>query len=188
MPSRMGQKYPRDEEGFKMFLVEHLRRRPRMEVRDVYKLLYQGVFGVAHIMGEEAWERLREEAERVAPMDSVDEPLVEPVSVDGRLVRVNLRPYIRQGGDLRALYRAMLESSKHEGDPAEFVSLWGMFKEAAAELELDFDDETIRLYDRSLKEKGPEPRHHSAAYREAYYPAYRVVMRRIFEQYAEFSS
>jgi len=177
-----------DEESFRAFLIEHLRRRPRMEVRDVYKLLYQGVFGVAHIMGEKAWERLKEEAERVAQMDYLDEPLVEPVSVDGGVVRVNLRPYIRQGGDLGALYRAMLESSVHEGDPAEFASLWGVFKEAAAELKLDFDDETIRLYDRSLEEKGPEPRHHSAAYREAYYPAYRVVMRRMFEEYTGFSS
>jgi hypothetical protein len=177
-----------DEESFRAFLFEHLRRRPRMEVRDVYKLLYQGVFGVAHLMGEEAWERLREEAERVAQMDHLDEPLVEAVSVDGGLVRVNLRPYIRQGGDLRALYRAMLESSEHEGDPTEFASLWGLFKEAAAELKLDTDDETIRLYDRSLEEKGPEPRHHSAAYREAYYPAYRVVMRRMFEEYTGFSS
>lgn len=177
-----------DEEGFRAFLVEHLRRRPRMEARDVYKLLYQGVFGVAHIMGEKAWERLREEAERVDLTDHLDEPLVEPVSVDGRIVRVNLRPYIRQGGDLRALYRAMLESSEHEGDPTEFVSLWGMFKEAAAEQDLDFDDETIRLYDRSLEEAGPEPRHHSAIYREAYYPAYRVVTRRIFEEYTGFTS
>ena len=120
-----------DEESFRAFLFEHLRRRPRMEVRDVYKLLYQGVFGVAHIMGEKAWERLIEEAERVAQMDHLDEPLVESVSVDGRLVRVNLRPYVRQGGDLRALYKAMLESSEHEGDPTEFASFWRMFKEAA---------------------------------------------------------
>ena len=177
-----------DEESFRAFLIEHLRRRPRMEVRDVYKLLYQGAFGVAHIMGEKAWERLMEEAERVDLLDHLEEPLVELVSVDGRFVRVNLRPYIRQGGDLRTLYRAMLESSEHEGDPTEFVSLWGMFMEAAAEQDLDFDDETIRLYDRSLEEAGPEPRHHSAIYREAYYPAYRVVMRRMFEEYTGFSS
>jgi len=177
-----------DEESFRAFLIEHLRRRPRMEARDVYKLLYQGMFGVSHIMGEKAWERLREEAERVNLTDHLEEPLVEPVSVDGRIVRVNLRPYIRQGGDLRTLYRAMLESSEYMGDPKEFVSLWGMFKEAAAEQDLDFDDETIRLYDRSLEEAGPEPRHHSAAYREAYYPAYRVVMRRIFEEYTGFPS
>jgi hypothetical protein len=139
-------------------------------------------------MGEKAWERLREEAERVAQMDHLDEPLVEPVSVDGRLVRVNLRPYVRQGGDLRALYRAMLESSEHEGDPTEFASFWGMFKETAVDKDLGFDDETIHRIDESLEEKGPEPRHHTAAYREAYYPAYRVVMRRIFEECTGFSS
>ena len=170
-----------DRERFKEFLLKHLETRPRMRVRDVYKLLYQGVFGVGHIMGEDAIGRLLEEAGRIDLQDHPWEPVIEPASVDGETVRVNLRPYLRRGGSLEGLYEAMKESSEVKGDPEEFMSLWGLFKEFAEE-HTGLDVETIQMYDEELREKGPEPRHHSAEYREAYYPAYRVVRRRFFEE------
>ena len=63
-----------------------------------------------------------------------------------------------------------------------YWSLWGLFKELAEE-HTGLDLETIQMYDEELREKGPEPRHHSAEYREAYYPAYRVVRRRLYEEH-----
>lgn len=153
-----------------------------MRVQDAYKLLFQGVFGVGHIMGEEAYQRLVEEAGRVDLLDHLWEPLLEPASVDGETVRVNLRPYLRQGGSLEGLYEAMRESSAVRGDPAEFMSLWRLFKEVAEEEQLGLDRETINRYDEELEARGPEPRHHSPEYREAYYPAYRIVRRSLFER------
>jgi len=170
-----------DREMFREFLLKHLETRPRMRVRDMYKLLYQGVFGVGHIMGEDAYGRLLEEAGRIGLQDHMWEPLIEPVSVDGETVRVNLRPYLRRGGSLECLYEAMKESSAIKGDLEEFTSLWVLFKEFTEEY-AGLDMETIQRYDEELREKGPEPRHHSAEYREAYYPAYRVVRRRLFEE------
>ena len=172
-----------DKERFREFLLKHLETRPRMRVRDVYKLLYQGVFGVGHIMEKDAYGRLLEEAGRIDLQDHPWEPLVEPTSVDGEMMRVNLRPYLRQGGSLEGLYEAMEESSAAGGDPAEFMSLWGLFKEIAEEEHLGLDRDTIRRYDEELKAEDPVPRHHSAEYREAYYPAYRVVRRRVLEEH-----
>jgi hypothetical protein len=172
-----------DRERFREFLLKHLDTRSRMCVRDMYKLLYQGVFGVGHIMGEDAYGRLLEEAGRINLQDHPWEPLIEPASMDGETVRVNLRPYLRRGGSLEGLYEAMKESSEVKGDPKEFMSLWGLLKELAEEEQLELDRDTIRRYDEELKSGGPVPRHHSAEYREAYYPAYRVVMRRVFEEH-----
>jgi hypothetical protein len=169
-------------ERFREFLFKHLETRPRMRVQDVYKLLFQGVFGVGHLMGEDAYGRLLEEAGKIALQDHPWEPMLEPASVDGETVRVNLRPYLRRGGSLEGLYEAMKESTSVKGDPMEFMSLWRLFKELTEEEQLELDRETIRMYDEELKATGPEPRHHSAEYREAYYPAYRVVRRRIFEE------
>ncbi len=171
-----------DRERFREFLHRHLEARSRMRVQDVYKLLYQGVFGVGHIMGVDAHRRLLEEAGRVDPRGHLCEPLLEPTSMDGETVRVNLRPFLRRGGSLEGLYEAMSESSKVKGDPLEFMSLWEAFRELAEEGQLGLDLETVRRYDEGLKEAGPVPRHHSAEYREAYRPAYRVVKRRIFEE------
>ena len=171
-----------DKERFREFLLKHLETRPVMRVRDVYKLLFQGVFGVGHIMGIDAYERLLEEAGRIGLQDHPWEPLVESASVDGEMVRVNLRPFLRRGGSLEGLYEAMEKSSEAGGDPEEFMTLWALFKELAEEERLGLDRETISRYDEELKSGDPVPRHHSAEYREAYYPAYRVVRRSVFEE------
>ena len=159
-------------------LIEyHHNLRPLMRARDYYKLLYQGVFSVGHIMGEDALPKLLEEAERVRNLQPQDEPIVESISPDGGMVRVNLRPFIRGGGSLEALHKAMVESSKVGGDPIQFLRLWRRFKEVAARLNLILDEDEICEIDDLLGERGPVTMHHTAQYREAYYPSYRVVRR-----------
>lgn len=177
-----------EKERFKAFLLSHIERRPEIETRDVYKLLYQAVFGVGHIMGANASDRLREEASSINLRDHPEEPVVEPVSKDGAMIRVNLRPYLRGGGSLEGLYEAMKESSVYKGAPEEFGEYWKWFKELVSEKGLSFDQGTIVEYDEDLKTNGPKPRHHTERYREAYYPAYRVVRRDAYEKHSLVSS
>jgi hypothetical protein len=164
------------EEEFTGFVSEHHMRRSLMRAADWYKLLYQGVFGVGHIMGESSYGKLVEETERVRDLKPQDEPLVERVSPDGAVVRVNLRPYARGGGSLEMLHEAMLASSSVKGDPKEFIRLWRRFKRVAGELHLGVDEREICELDDLLADRGPVPMHHTQEYREAYYPAYRVVI------------
>ncbi len=173
------------QDEFNQFIREYLERRPTSKVRDIYKLLYQGVFGVGHIMGQNAYPRLVEEANRIHKDDYPDEPMVEPASVDGEMIRVNLRPFMRMNGDLDKLYTTMVESSKTEGSPEVFLTLWGWFKELVETDGYKFDRQTIQSYDSELAAEGPRPKHHTEPYREAYYPAYRVVSRALFRETAE---
>ena len=168
-----------DREAVEEVIRRHLGRRPVMEATDVYKLLFQGVFGVGHIMGEEAWDRLREEAGRIDLGDHPGEPLIEEVSADGFMVRVNLRPYLRRGLPLDKLYQAMKASGGHRGRREEFIRVWGIFKEMTYREALSFSD--FKGFDAAIEREGPRPRHHSQPYREAYYPAYRVVRREALE-------
>ncbi|MBD3207397.1 hypothetical protein GF319_13785 [Candidatus Bathyarchaeota archaeon] len=166
---------------FQEFLLSHIKRRPLMEVRDVYKLLYQGVFGVGHIMSENAKVRLEEEAHRINLEDHLWEPLFEVANPEGSIVRVNLRPYMRSEGDLDCLYDIMIESSKIEGEQDKFIELWRKFKKLNIEENLGFNQNEIRLFDESIEQRNIKPHHHTEAYRQAYYPAYRVVDLEIFE-------
>jgi hypothetical protein len=167
-----------DRSIFENFLDDYLDRRPLSEAQDVYKLLYQGIFGVGHIMGEDAWTRLVEEADRVKRLKEFKDPLIEPASVDGAVVRVNLRPYLWGGGSLDELFAAMKGSTDIEGDEEMFSVLWGWFKEIYGKR---FNCEAIGQIDEEMRDLGPKPRHHSERYREAYYPAYRVVRRSSLE-------
>ena len=150
-------------------------RRPLMRSTDVYKLLYQGVFGVGHIMGEEAWERLQEEVGRIDLEDHLWEPLIEGVSADGSMVRVNLRPFLRRGLSLDSLFKAMKETAVLEGAAEDFLRGWRAFNELMEAGIIAVDKGELERLNRELDEEGIRPRHHSEAYRDAYYPAYRVV-------------
>jgi hypothetical protein len=171
-PSPMG-----EAEAVEALLREHFQRRPLMRATDFYKLLYQGVFGVGHILGEGARGKLREEAASIDLADHPDEPLVEEVLADGSMVRVNLRPYLRQGLSLARLYEAMEETAKDQGVPEKFIQAWSVFHGLATSLALEVDRGELDSLHNEIQEKGPRPHHHSEPYRVAYYPAYRVVKR-----------
>jgi len=163
-------------------LKEHVQRRPLMVATDVYKLLYQGIFGVGHILGEGAWARLFDEAETISLGDHLDEPLIETISPDGSMVRVNLRPYLRRGLSLKELYEAMLETAEIEGDPAKFLEAWNVFKELVKDEGIPINWSEVEALNSEIADEGVRPHHHSEAYREAYYPAYRVVKRAALDE------
>jgi len=169
-------------ENVEALLKEHVQRRPLMVATDVYKLLYQGVFGVGHILGAGARARLMDEAEAISLTDHPEEPLIEAVSPDGSMVRVNLRPYLRRGLPLESLYEAMLKTAEIEGDPDEFLEAWDIFKELIEDGKTSINRSDVEALDRAIEEEGVRPHHHSEAYREAYYPAYRVMRRDALEK------
>ncbi len=146
-----------------------------MRATDAYKLLFQGVFGVGHIMGEEAMERLQEEVGRIDPDEHPWEPLIEEISADGSMVRVNLRPFLRRGLPLDGLFKAMKETVALEGVAEDFLRGWRAFNELVESGVIAVDKGELERLNRELEENGIRPHHHSAAYSEAYYPAYRVV-------------
>jgi hypothetical protein len=168
-----------------MLIKEHIGQRPEARAQDIYKLLYQGVFGVGHIISERAWEALVEEANRINLDEHLEDPLLETVSPDGSMVRINLRQYIKSGGDLEKLYRVMKESAKIEGDPAVFLKYWSQFKKLASVGVFSFSLDEIEALDDLIQKEGQKPRHHTEPYRITYYPAYRVVSRKIYEEEIE---
>ncbi|MBC8448640.1 MAG: hypothetical protein H8D78_12910 [Chloroflexi bacterium] len=158
---------------------EHLARHPAMEPRDVYKLLYQGVLGPQHLIAspEEFTERLRAEYETVPPWAA--EPLWEPVRPDRTLGRLNLRPFKVRGGDVEELIAACLETAQQAwGTPEELQVAWAAFVELCRAGRWGvFLLPEVLAFSAWLEEHGYPIVHHSACYREADKPAYRLVGR-----------
>jgi hypothetical protein len=71
---------------------------------DIYKCLHQGEFGVGHTIGhpEGFKQRLFQEMANGPAPDLIREPAVENISLDGRMLRINLRA-------VRSLYADNLE-------------------------------------------------------------------------------
>jgi len=154
-------------------------------VQDVYKLLFQGVMGVAHILRdkERARKYLENEFASVDVSEFLGEPLIENVSVRGRVVRVNLRPFKRLGLSLDKLFKAMVVSAETMKEDKEmFIILWSRFTEIVKARKLDFDYEALVEFDKAMRDRGYPPVHHSQKYAEANKPAYRVVDKKVYQK------
>jgi len=170
--------------GLEELVGEHVRLHPCLGVEDVYKLLFQGVMGVEHLLEDEeaAWRGLKEEFERVDASEFPEEPLLERVSIDGSVVRVNLRVFKRLGLSLKELFRAMLRSAERiKADKMGFVRLWNGYVGLVREGRLDFDFERLLEFDRGVRTRGHPPVHHSGRYVEANKPAYRITSKRTYK-------
>lgn len=153
--------------------------------RDVYKLLFQGVMGVAHILEdkEQARRYLEDEFAGLDVSEFLDEPLVEDVSVSGGVVRINLRPFKRLGLSLGKLFEVIIVSAKKlKEDKDRFITLWKGLMELVKVGRLDFDYEALVEFDRAMKNRGYPPAHHSKEYVKANKPAYRVVDRKVHQE------
>jgi len=167
-----------EEASFRQVILDHYSRYPLIQVLDLYKLIYQGVFGCEHAGVDEENARLMLEQEMKNKPGSMEEPVIDPISVDGQIVRVNLRPYFAGGGNLQALVKAfVLTARKYKGIDSTFIRYWGYAEMMAAMGDLIFNIDDMRKEFASLKQAGFPPVHHTDEYVKAYQPAYRVVLR-----------
>jgi len=159
------------------WLQEQLKQRPRMEPRDAYKLLYQGILGPEHLIAspESFAQRLVKELDAVEVVDS--EPLWEEIRPDGLLGRLNLRPFKAQAGDPADLAAACLETARRKwGRVEELAAAWDLVVGAnRGALWSGWNIEELMEITQLVQTKGYPPLHHSQAYQQAYRPAYRLV-------------
>lgn len=174
------------ENETKALLILHDARYPKAQPRDFYKLIYQGVFGVGHILSDDAMNFLDEEAHRVNLNDYPNRQLFEPVSPDGSMVRVYLRPFMRKGLDLDSLFKVMLKSAELKGSDEQFMVIWNILLEMGALGRISLDQKLLDEVIQKINSEGLKPMHHTEPYRDSYYPAYRVVWKPYFEE--EFGS
>ncbi len=156
----------------------HQRLRPRLQVQDVYKLLYQSVFGVGHIIrsGPQALECLRRELDSIDLRLHPEEELVENISLNGGTVRVNLRPFMRRGLEADKLFEAMrLSADKNTGTREEFLKLWKEFVSLVRSGAFGFDARERKDFDKFARDNKYPVVHHSTTYSKLYAPSYRVA-------------
>ncbi len=137
---------------------------------------------MGHIITEKAKEYLWEEAGRIPLEDYPDRPLIEPVSPDGAMVRVNLRPFLRRNLSLDGLFRVMTASAEMTGNDEKFMELWRVFVGLVEAGEIRMGLEGIKEIQDSITKNGIKPMHLTEPSRQAYYPAYRVVTLDLFRE------
>ena len=163
---------------FRSILVDHARRYPAWELDDLYKLIHQAAMGSEHALADEARARewLNRELATLGP--SPAEPLIDPISPDGRIVRVHLRPFRRLRLPPENLLQAFLETAQQVAPSNErFSELAAAASQASQQGLLAFTAAQVDAYMAQRQDSGHPPVHHSPRYVQLYRPAYRVVAR-----------
>jgi hypothetical protein len=148
-----------------------------IEIQDVYKLLYQAALGSEHALSDPGMSFLKLTNEIVALKIGSKEHIVEPISPHNDLVRINLRPYVHYGGNLKILNEKFYQTAKEfKGNIEDLKIYWQEFKEFVTDSSGGFKQKDIDLYLESMKNAGYPSVHHSKNYKIVNDPAYRVVL------------
>jgi hypothetical protein len=172
-----------EQSAFRAVITAQLQRYPAMQIEDLYKLVYQATLGNEHLMTDSVMVHnyLIQELESVQA-DS-NEPLLEEISPDGTVVRLNLRPFKARNGDHRVLFQAMMQTARmFQKSPERLDRYWGDLEQMAAAGAIPFDATAAQSFFREMREKEYPAVHHSDAYAEKYSPAYRVVLKKYVPQ------
>jgi len=154
-------------------LAEH----PEAGAEDLYKFLHQALYGPGHAIPdpEVAADHLDRELADLGPPGEGEAPC-EALGGSPILVRVNLRPFVAGGGDPEALLEAFVATAGEvRGDPGQISEA---IKIVVSWLRSDGRENLADVLEHlgaEFAQQGYPAIHHSAAYVEAYHPAYRVI-------------
>jgi len=167
-----------EEAACRHILAGQVARYPRLALVDLYKLIYQAALGSEHAIHDVAAARNWLNRELAALGEGQNEPILDPISPNGHIVRVHLRPYIAAGGDPVTLLNAFIRTAnEYRGSQATLVRYWSYAKRLAETGELPFPPAALASFLAGAQAQQFPAMHHSPAYRETYHPAYRVIAR-----------
>lgn len=152
---------------------------PKMEARDLYKFLHQAALGSEHAVKDtnavKKWM-----INEIAGLDTtLINDLIEPLSPDGNLVRVNLRPFLKNKDNPDELLKAFISTAnKHRGSKDTLVQYLNLAKELIKRKEIPVDETMFTALVNELEKSGFPAIHHSTIYEKTYKPAYRVVSKK----------
>lgn len=164
------------QSGIKTILEKEVKRHPASKPRDIYKFLYQAAFGSAHAVNDTNAVRKWMERE-ISNLDySIKDELIDTLSPNGRIVRVNLCPYLEKSYAPEKLLNAFIQTAnKFNGSVHDFLEYWKAAEALAAEGKFNFTKAELNNYFTEQEKKDFPAVHHSDKYSKEYKPAYRVV-------------
>lgn len=158
------------------YLWRHLCTHPAMTPQDIAKLCYQAAHGAEHLLADQDRARLYLARELEATPSDGAVPLVEPIS--DAVARVNLAAWKARGLSADDLFGLFVATARVSGQGDQRLDAY--LKEVSLCLEGEATPVSSADWQAFLTwydGQGRPAIHHSAAYREAEHPAYRIVLR-----------
>jgi hypothetical protein len=164
-------------------LTNHFTRYPAIQTQDIYKLLHQAALGSDHAVRDEQEAKDWLERELAEMGEGPDDPLLDPISPDGQILRIHLRPYLRAGRDPENLLRAFIHTANEwQGSPELLKEYADTVAGMMLPVTSQFSPEDFKAFFSKMETQGFPAVHHSEVYKRLYRPAYRVVARQYLEE------
>lgn len=129
LPSSNSFAQEKSKYSIKKLLLEEIERHPNSGAEDVYKFIHQAAFGSEHAVKDTVAVRKWMENE-IASLDySITDQLVDHLSPDGKLVRINLRPFLKKGYDPKILSDAFIKTANNYKVQLKNLSYIGKWQE-----------------------------------------------------------
>jgi len=158
-------------------ILRHLRTHPGFCLQDLYKLLHQASFGPSHLQFEEIRKDLFHEIEKLMEKGRGEE-LFEEIDPLRTYIRVNLRPFLFQGGKPEKLVSLIFSSiEKKSTGRIRLRRLIGIFLSREELMRRFGDPKSIKAFFELMESKGLPPVPHSPLYAKMNRPSYRVIRR-----------
>ncbi len=168
-------------EILEQILRAHGKRYPRMQPTDAVKLIYQNVFGGGHLIRDPEACRRNLAREYADTIQKPGVPLLE--AIGNGLVRVMLNALGSSGYSIAQLGDDFIRSAQeHRGSMEEFLQKLEHLRAVTASGAFGFSQEELDAYLAEYKAAGYPMVSHSEQYRQAYGPAYRIVLRRLLPE------
>ena len=161
---------------FQDCLLEQVRLHPSMTPQDVVKMCYQAARGAEHLLSDPVAARRYFDAEYASVTPDASVPLTEDLSET--VCRVNFAAWKAAGRSEERLFEAFLRSARISENGQTRMLEYLRIAESlvqAGKMKFSYAEWTDFLED--YRKKGMPAVHHSAAYRQAERPAYRIVRR-----------
>jgi hypothetical protein len=171
---------------FSAVLAQHFQTYQALTLQDVYKLIYQRVFGPEHSITNLAVARERFYVEILQlPQAPSTLPLVDPLSPD--LCRVNLQPFLHSGGSVALLWKTFRRTAREfqPGTLEDLLRTWRWF--VGTSWVQRYAPESLEQFWQRMATAGFSAVHHSREYAVAHTPHYRVVSRTLLHEHLGWS-
>lgn len=162
--------------SYKELLLAEIKRHPHSKVEDIYKFIHQASFGSEHAVKDTIAVRKWMENE-ISNLDlSINDEMFNQLSPDGKLVRINLRPYLNKGFDPNLLLDAFIKTANNfKGKANDFKMYWKAAEKLAKSNKFKFTSEELNAFFEEQSKNKLHAIHHSREYELEYKPAYRVI-------------
>ena len=172
----------------KSLLLSHFTKYPKMELRDMVKLIYQMEFAGGHLIknAKESLERIINERGALQPCADACPHAFEPIG--NGLVRLHLQHMDATGITPDMVNQFFIHTAQSiKGTEGGFEAKVDTLRQCCVRGELPYDVEGLDAYMAKLKGQGYPAVSHSQTYRDAYAPAYRIV-KAVFGDYIKLFS